>query len=268
MNISVINLQKNEIKKIDLPSQFDEEIRPDVIKRAVLALQANKRQSYGADPEAGKKASVRLSKRRHDYRGSYGFGISRVPRKILSGRGTRFNWQAAFAPGTVKGRKAHPPKAVKLWQKKINKKERKKAIRSALAATVSRVVVKKRGYLIPSNYPFIIENKIENLKKTKEVKKILDDLGFKSELVRLDEKSRRAGKGKARGRKYKKKAGILIVVSEECKLQAATKNLPGVEAAVVNKLNAELLAPGSVPGRATLFTEAAIDKMAKEKLFM
>ena len=268
MRVSIVDLQKKELKKIDLPSQFDEKVRPDIIKKAVLALQANKRQVYGADLSAGKKTAVRVSKRRRDYRGSYGHGISRVPRKVLSRRGTRFNWQGAFAPGTVKGRRAHPPKTEKVWQQKINKKERKKAIRSALAATVDKEYVKERGHLIPDDYPFVIENKVENLKKTKDIKKILDALGFEKELNRLSKKSVRAGKGKRRGRKYKKKAGILIVVSDKCWLQKAVKNIPGIETAIINKLNAELLAPGTLPGRATIFTEAAIDKIARERLFM
>ncbi len=268
MRVGVVDIQKKEVKKIDLPSQFDEGIRQDIIKRAVFVLQANKRQGYGAYPEAGKGASARISKRRHDYRGSYGHGISRVPRKILSRRGTRMNWQAAFAPGTVGGRRAHPPKAEKVWLQKINKKERRKAIRSALAATVNKKTVKGNGYLIPDNYPFIIEKKIENIDKTKEVKKILNALGFKEELGRVEKRSVRAGRGKARGRKYRKRAGILIVVSDKCKLQKAAKNIPGVDTAVVSKLNAELLAPGTFPGRATLYTEGAIDKIAKEGLFM
>ncbi|MBR9691209.1 50S ribosomal protein L4, partial [Candidatus Woesearchaeota archaeon] len=71
-----------------------------------------------------------------------------------------------------------------------------------------------------------------------------------------------------RGRKYKKKKGILFVVSKDCSLEKAARNIPGIDIAVVNSLNAKLLAPGAVPGRLTLFTEAAIDKLEKEKLFM
>ena len=84
---------------VELPKQFDEEFRPDLIKRAVLVVQRNKRQVYGAKKDAGKRASAELSRRRRKYRGSYGAGISRVPRKILSRRGTRFYWVGAFAPG-------------------------------------------------------------------------------------------------------------------------------------------------------------------------
>ena len=35
----------------------------------------------------------------------------------------------------------------------------------------------------------------------------------------------------------------------------------------MNSLNAELLAPGGQPGRITLFTEGAIDRLKKENLF-
>ena len=62
-------------KEISLPTHFSEEIRPDLIKRAVLVIQANKRQQYGADPRAGMEYSASLSKRRRAYRGSYGRGI-------------------------------------------------------------------------------------------------------------------------------------------------------------------------------------------------
>ncbi len=126
MKLNIISTSKEKKKEIDLPSQFNEEVRPDVISRAVLAIQSNKRQPYGASPEAGKRASAEISRRRHDYRGSYGHGISRVPRKILTRRGTRMYWVGAFAPGTVGGRRAHPPKVEKNYSQKINKKERRK----------------------------------------------------------------------------------------------------------------------------------------------
>lgn len=264
----MLSISKTELRKKELPMQFEEEIRPDLIKRAVIAILTNRRQGYGSDVRAGKKASAKLSRRRRDYRGSYGFGISRVPRKILSRRGRRFNWVGAFAPGTVGGRKAHPPKAEKIWELKINKKERRKAIRSAIASTVIVELVKKRGHIVPKNYPFVVDNKIESLEKTSEVKKVLEKLGLIEELGRISKRKIRAGKGKKRGRKYRKIRGILIVVSrDDCSLKNAGKNIPGVEIKSVEKLNAEILAPGTNPGRLTTFTEAAIDKLAKERLF-
>ncbi len=268
MKLTILNLTKTEIGKRELPSQFDEEIRADLVKRAVLTIRSNSRQAYGADPMAGKRASAELSRRRHKYRGSYGFGISRVPRKILSRRGTRLNWVGAFAPGTVKGRRAHPPKADKIWSRKLNTKERRKAIRSALSATVIKPLVQERGHIVPELYPFIIDSKIESMEKTKDVISALEKLGFAEELSRVSVKSIRPGKGTLRGRKYRKKTGPLIIVSDKCSLMKSAKNIPGVDIVKVDKLNAGALAQGIRPGRLSLFTDKAIERMEKEQLFM
>lgn len=268
MKLNIIGSTKNITGKIELPRQFSEEIRADLIKRSVLAIQSNRRQAYGASKEAGKRASAKLSRRRHNFKGAYGFGISRVPRKILSGKGTRFNWVGAVAPGTVGGRRAHPPKAQKSWYKKINKKEAKKALRSAIAATILVEIVRKRGHAVPEGYPFILESGIESIDKVKKVKEIFESLGLKEEIMRVKNKTTRSGKGKARGRKYRKKKGPLIVVSKDCSLIKAVRNIPGFDVVKVGSLNAEILAPGCVPGRLTLWSEAAIEKLEKERLFL
>jgi len=177
------------------------------------------------------------------------------------------NWVGAFAPGTVGGRNAHPPKANKIWSKKINRKERRMAIRSALAATVLKEFVAGRGHQLPNNYPFAVESRIESLEKTKTVKDVLEKLGFSEELKRTEERTIRAGKGKMRGRKYKSKKGVLIVVGENCRLMTTAKNLHGIEVAEIKNINVELLAPGAQAGRLTLFTDGALAKLNKEKLF-
>lgn len=268
MKLDILD-KENKVKgNKDLPKQFTEPLRKDLIRKAVSVLQKNSRQPYGTKPDAGKRASASLSRRRRKYRGSYGAGISRVPRKIMSRRGTRFNWVGAFAPGTVSGRRAHPPKASKEWGGKINKKENRKAIRSALSATVVKDLVAERGHKTPDTYPFILDSGVEGLEKTSAIKKVLQTLGLRDELRRGEEKKIRAGRGKSRGRKYKKKTSLLIVTADTCKLFDAGKNLGGVDIVKVNELNAELLAPGGEPGRMTLFTDKAIEKMEKEKLFV
>ena len=267
MKADILDSTNNKIGEIKLPSQFEEEFRPDLIHRAVLAIQSHKRQSYAASERAGKRASAKLSRRRRDYRGSYGFGISRVPRKIMTRRGMRMNWVGAFAPGTVGGRRAHPPKSEKIWWKKINKKENTKAIRSAIAATIMKDVVAERGHLIPNNYPFVLDDKFEIINKTKDILEVFKRLGLENELERIKEKKIRAGKGKARGRKYRKKKGPLIVVSKMNSLSKAASNIPGIDIVDVKNLNAELLAPGAKAGRLTLWTIAAITTLEKEDLF-
>jgi large subunit ribosomal protein L4e len=268
MRVAKRGLDNADKGHVDLPPQFSEELRPIVIKRAVQALQGNRRQKYGAKTGAGMRASADLKRRRRDYKSSYGHGISRVPRKTLNHRGTRFYWVGAVAPGTVKGRRAHPPKAEKNWTKKINKKENRKAIRSALSATVVKEIVTGRGHVVPEHYPFVVDSRIESLSKTKDVVATLKKLGFDAELIRGGQKKIRAGKGKSRGRKYKKKKSLLIVVGNDCTLSKAASNIPGVDIARVHELNAETLAPGAVPGRATLWSDKAVERLTKEQLFM
>lgn len=268
MKLSVFDASKKEVSKVDLPKQFSEPLRTDLIKRAVMVINANSRQPYGAAPEAGKRASAKLSRRRKKYRGGYGHGISRVPRKIMSRRGTQFNWTGAVAPGTVKGRRAHAPKSGKDWTRAINKKERRMAIRSAMAATVVSELVSERGHRVPEAYPFIADNSFEKISKTKDVKEALLALGLTEELERVEEKKVRPGRGKSRGRKYKSKVGPLLVVSEKCELLKAAKNIPGVEAVLVHKLNAKALAPNATVGRLCIFTQNAIERLSKESLFL
>ena len=68
----------------------------------------------------------------------------------------------------------------------------------------------------------------------------------------------RAGKGKKRGRKYKRKKSILFVVGKAEKIFKAARNLEGVDVVESRNLNAELLAPGALAGRLTVWSEDAL----------
>ncbi|MAG45379.1 MAG: 50S ribosomal protein L4 [Nanoarchaeota archaeon] len=260
------NIQGTEIKSIALPKQFDEPVDENLIKRAVLVLQQNKRQKYGALKTAGMRSSANLSRRRKDYRGGYGRGMSRVPRKVMWRRGTQFSYEGAFVSGTKGGRKAHPSKPEKNFEVKINKKERRKAIRSAISATLSSDLVSVR-HKLPKVFPLITEAKIETFNKTKQLKDLLIKLGLESELKRISKKTIRAGKGTKRNRKYKTKKGPLIITAKVGPLEKASKNLPGIEFSPIDKINAEILAPGTTPGRLVIWSESALERLEKEKLF-
>jgi large subunit ribosomal protein L4e len=270
---AILKSSQGETKgDIELPSQFHEEIRADLIKRAVFAIQSHKRQPYGTDVLAGMKSSSKISRRRRDYKTAYGIGISRVPRKIMSYRGTRFNWVAAAVPFAVGGMQAHPPQANKIWAKKINDKERKKAIRSAMAASVNKELVQKRGHVVVEyvvvEYPFVLEAGVEELSKAKDVVALLMKLGLEKELERSAKTSQKTGRAKRRGRTVQKRIGPLFVVSSKAvALFNAAKNIPGIDVVDVASLNAELLAPGTDFGRFTIYTQGAIEKLEKEHLF-
>jgi len=269
MKTNVMSVDGKKKTEIELPIQFSEPVRLDLIKRAVLASQSKQYQPYGADPRAGTKQGDATPKRRRKYRTTYGSGMSRIKRKTMWHRGTRFARMGAFVANAVGGRKAFPPIAEKIIIEKINKKENRKAIRSALAATSVRELVEARNHQVADikSLPLVVEDKLEDLKKTKEVKDALVKLGLKTELDRVTQKKVRAGRGTTRGRKYSTKKGPLIVVGKSCALEKSAKNLPGADIVQVKNLNAELLAPGTHAGRLTVFTKSSLELMQKEGMF-
>lgn len=250
----------------DLPNQFHERVRPDIVKRAALSIQSKKRQAYGSDKEAGLKHVTRWRQRNNAYRSQKGKGWSRVPRKIMLGRGMQLHGVGAESPNTRGGRRAHPPKTEKDFAEEINKKERRKAIRSAITATTDEELVKQR-HNYEGELPLVTEN-LEDIEKTNEFKKKLEELGLEQELERVKEKRIRSGKGANRGRKYKRKVGPLVVVAEDNGIKKAAANLPGVQVSLVDQLNAEILAPGAKPGRLTVWTENSIEKLKQDNLYM
>ena len=246
----IFDLKGKPIGKIKLPPVFKTPLRPDVIKRAVLAIQSNRFQPQGRNPMAGKRTTAESM--------GVGLGISRMPR--IKGGSQR----AALAPGTVGGRTAHPPVPNKKIVKRIPKKEKRLALLSAIAATASKKVVASRGHSVEDvpHAPLVVTDELENLKKTKEVEETLIHLGLWPDIYRVKESRKiRAGKGKSRGRKIKQAVGPLIVVAENKGIIEAARNVLGVEVVIVNNLNAEILAPGTHPGRLTVWTNGAIEKL-------
>ncbi len=61
----------------------------------------------------------------------------------------------------------------------------------------------------------------------------------------------------------KQAVGPLIVVAENKGIAKAAENIQGVDVAIVNNLDAEKLAPGTHPGRLTIWTSNAIEKLNK-----
>lgn len=264
--MSIYSLRSEKIGEMELPPQFQEEYREDLIKRSIMAILSHSRIPKGTDILAGKRKVISLTKRRRSYKTTYGYGISRTPRKIMWRRGGRFYWVGAFAPQTVGGREAHPPKVEKKIYERINKKERRKATRSALAATLIKDLLKLRHKHLDKvkEIPLIIDD-VESIAKTKEFVEVMEKFGVLDEVLRGKEKKVRAGKGKLRGRKYKRKVPPLIVVSEKCNLMKAARNL--VDVVLVKDLNPLVLCPGGIP-RLTIWSKKAMEKLKEERLFM
>lgn len=247
MQATIYDLDGEDSGTLDLPAVFDTPLRQDLIKRAVLAAQANRKQDYGTDEYAGLRTSAESP-------GS-GRGMAHVPRT---------NGRAARVPQAVGGRAAHPPKAEKDQTLSINKKERQKATRSAIAATVDAEVVAERGHEFDSDLdlPLVVSDEFEDLVKTQEVLELLETLGVAEDIDRADDRTVRAGQGKLRGRKYQRPKSILFVTSSESGPSKAARNLAGVDVATAREVNTEDLAPGTEAGRLTVWTESAIEEVA------
>jgi len=248
MQATIRDLNGEDAGTLELPSVFETELRPDLIKRAVLAAQANRKQDYGADEFAGLRTSA-------ESWGS-GRGMAHVPRT---------NGQGARVPQAVGGRPAHPPKAEKDRTLNINRKERQKATRSAIAASANAELVAERGHAFDDDIelPLVVSDEFEGLVKTKEVLATLEALGVADDIARADENRKvRAGQGKLRGRKYRQPKSILFVTSSENGPSKAARNLAGVDVATANEVNAEDLAPGTDVGRLTVWTESAIEEVS------
>ncbi|KPN31884.1 50S ribosomal protein L4 [Halolamina pelagica] len=246
MQATIRNLDGSDGDEIELPAVFETTFRPDLIKGAVQAAQANRKQAYGADEYAGLRTPA-------ESMGS-GRGMAHVPQE---------NGRARRVPQAVGGRAAHPPKAEKDQGKKVNDKERKLATRSAIAATADAERVAERGHAFDDDLelPLVVSDEFEDLQKTKEAVEAFESLGIHDDVERADEgKSVRAGRGTTRGRKYDEPKSVLVVTSEEP--SRAARNLAGVDVATAENVNAEDLAPGTDAGRLTVWTESALEEVA------
>ena len=259
--VPVYSIEGEKTKEITLPNVFFTKLEPEIIKRAVLAIQSARKQPKGIKPGAGMKVAEYRGRRTLSFHGrTINIEHARLPR--LKNRRTLIAGIVGNVPQAVGGRRAHPPKVEKNIEEKINKKEKKKALLSAVSYTKERKAVMQR-HRVPEKLalPVIVEDRFEKLKKTKEVLNFLSKVGLNEDIEYAREKTKkRSGRSKARGRKIKKKKSILIITSKEAPVYKAARNLTGVDITPVSGLNAELLAPGAMPGRLTVWTESAINK--------
>jgi len=269
MKTNVYDLQGKVTKEIELPNYFEQDYRPDLIKRAVLSSQSKGYQPKGNSPYSNRlnTAEYRGVRKPNRMDNSINTGHARLPR--LKNRRVLMSGRVAGVSHAVGGPRAHPPKITKILVKKINSKERTKAILSAISATANPMLVSLKGSVVPDKItlPIIIDSSIESLNKTKDVYSLLVSFGLADNVDKAkDAKTMRAGKGKVRGRKYKRRKSVLFVLGDN-KNYKSFSNLEGVDVVSANQLSIQELAPGTHAGRLTVFSENAVnvlmDRFAK-----
>lgn len=251
--VPVLDLDGKVTGEISLPKTFLAPLREDLVWRAFIHLQTHTLQPKGAFKGSGHKYSVESL--------GAGYGMARVSRIKASGTGK--NLAGGMINFVVGGRPGHPPVPEKKIHKEINEKEKRVALLAAIAFTGDKEAVRARGHRVPEEVklPIVVDDRLQSIAKTKELREFLEKLGLGEELKRCKEKKVRAGKGKRRGRRYKRRVGPLIVVLEDKGIFDAADNLPGVDVVRLKDLSVLHLAPGAKPGRLTIWSKSAFEKL-------
>ncbi|GAA5853143.1 hypothetical protein JCM3766R1_005365 [Sporobolomyces carnicolor] len=252
--VQVRSLEGESTSTLPLPAVFTAPIRSDVVAQIHKSIAKNRRQPYSVAENAGHQTSAE----------SWGTGraVARIPR--VGGGGTHRSGQAAFGNMCRGGRMFAPTKIWRKWHVKVNQNQRRFAVVSAVAATAVPSLVLARGHKIEgvSEIPLVVSSSVESIQKTKEAVKALQGLQAHADVAKvIASKKVRAGKGKARNRKYRQRRGPLVIYGEDKGLVKAFRNIPGVETANVRSLNLLTLAPGGHLGRFVIWTESAFAQL-------
>jgi large subunit ribosomal protein L4e len=255
--VKVISLDNKSIGDIDLPKVFSQDVNSELLKRAYESEQSERFQLKYTDPLAGMRKSTELTKRRRSYKTVYGRGYNRTPKKVLSHVGTTFSYVAAEAPHTVGGREAHPPVSTKVLVKKMNKKEMDLAVRMGISASANKEMVSRFHAGESIDFPIVVDDKINSVAKTKDAEKTLSAIGLSKELERIKQRKIRAGKGKMRGRKYKKKLSLVFVTTDPSRLSKSLSNM-NIIVKKPSDLSVSDVTNAGKPGRLLVWTKEAI----------
>jgi len=259
MKIAAYTTTGTKDGEVELPLVFSTPFRRELIHKAFTNLTSHKFQPQGRHPTAGMDVVADTNDP------PTGQGVSRVARSTGGGGGRQ--GQGAEVASTRGGRQAHPPIVDKVIYKKLNKKENKLALCSAIAATASKDLVESRGHKVEGieSFPIIVSDDIESISKTSEILKVLDSLNLSQDVKRLESRKVRSGQSRLRGRTKKVGKSVLFVAVDSSNIRKAIGALPGVEAKNVKDLSVLDLAPGSDPIRLTVYTKSAIKEIGKIK---
>jgi large subunit ribosomal protein L4e len=257
MKAKLFDKTGKEKGSVELPKLVSGEVRKDVIAKV---FEAQKReQPYGTMYFAGRyySASGILRRKRHAWKVTYGKGISRAPRKIMSRHGVSFQWVGASANYSRGGGRAHPHRPEENQFRKVNKKELQYALASAIAGTFDVKSLEDKYAIKVSNVSVVVDDSVVK-SKTKDFIEFLNKVFGEVSDKLLKEKKVRAGSGKSRGRRYKSNAGLLFVISSDERM-----NRSGVEVVKAKDLKIANLAPNGKPGRFAVYTEKALKEIAE-----
>lgn len=255
--VSVQSIGSEEKISIELPAVFKSPIRTDIVNTVHANLAKNHRQPYAVSNKAGAQTSAQ----------SWGTGraVSRIPR--VAGGGTSRSGQGAFGNMCRGGRMFAPTKVWRRWHRRVNIRQRRFAVCSALAASAVPSLVMARGHRISGvpEIPLILAKAdLVGVKKTKQALALLKAIHADEDVEKVkDSRHIRTGHGRHRNRRYVQRRGPLVIFDDESNVPAAFRNIAGVEIANVHRLNLLQLAPGGHVGRLIVWTQDAFQALDK-----
>lgn len=158
-----------------------------------------------------------------------------------------------------------PLKIWRKWHRKVNIKQKRHAVASALAASACAPLVLARGHRVMDVPELPLVTNSLNVDSTAALLKAVNQLGAAEDLQRV-RKSRklRSGKGKYRYSRFTMRRGPLIIHGDnDSNVRRNARNLPGVDVCNVHRLNLLQLAPGGHLGRFVMFTTSAFAELDK-----
>ena len=253
--INILETDGSNRSTITLPAVFETPYRPEVIQKVYNNLNSYTFQRQGRYPAAGQMVSAESR--------NTGLGIARIAR--ARGEGFPRAGQAAGVASVRHGRLAHPPVSWKNIYKKVNKKEKLLALCSAIAATTKSELIKRRGHKIKDEIqlPIVVSNEIESVVKSKDLEKILFNLGLEEDLKRTFIRRNKSFHKNSFNRRSA--LSVLILVGNDEKIGRLSNSLPGITVKSVKSVSVLDLAPGSKPVRLTIFSENAIKELSNLK---
>ena len=242
---------------VELPPAFGTPLRRDLIRKAFVCLASHGFQPQGRKPTAGMDVVADSNDP------PTGQGVARVARARGGGGGRQ--GQGAEVASTRGGRQAHPPVPHKVIRKRLNKKENRLALCSAIAATASRRLAEARGHRTDGigSFPVVVSDEIESVSRASDAVRVLESLHLSADVGRLGSRRARSGRPLLRGRRKKAGKSVLFVVGDSSRLSKAVGAIPGVEAVDARNLSVLDLAPGSDPIRLTVYSRSALEEIGR-----
>merc|ERR1712179_692602 len=162
---------------VNLPAVFKAPIRPDVVTFVHSNIAKDNRMPYAVSAIAGEQTSAE----------SWGTGraVARIPR--VRGGGTSRSGAAAFGNMCRGGRMFNPNKTWRRWHRRVNVTQRRYATVSAIAATGIPSLAMAKGHSVESvpEFPLVVDDSVQGMKKTKEAVGVLRKLNAWSDVERV-----------------------------------------------------------------------------------